>query len=146
MATAGPILNLPSRQDIIDINHYHIAETGGLFVPPNNLRQPGSLDWVLDAIQVSVFGVDRYPSLEHKAAGVAYVIIAGHVFHDGSKRTGMSAIKAILDMNGFDLHASADDVIEIALSLAGGHGQPKLAFDAFVEWIADRMKLQPYVR
>ncbi len=129
----------PTRQDIVRLNRRHIEESGGLYLEPDNLRNSGSLEWVLEAIQYPLFGIDHYPTLAEKAAMLAWVIIRNHVFHDGCKRTGMSALDAFVRLNGFELGASDDEIVEAALQVAGGEADTTIAFEEFVQWVRDKL-------
>jgi death-on-curing protein len=108
-------LRFPTREDIVRLNRRLVEETGGEFVPPDNLMNPGSLEWVLEAIQYPLFGVDQYPTLADKAALLAWIIIEGHVFHDGNKRTGMATLISFIRLNGYQLDVSPDEIVEVAL-------------------------------
>lgn len=132
----------PTREDIISLNRRHIQKAKNFYVEPDNLRQPGSLEWVLEAIQYPLFDVDNYPTIVEKAAILAWIIIDGHVFHDGNKRTGMSALDIFIRQNGYRLDATNDEIIEIALLIAGQNPQRNYAFDELVQWVRD--KLTPY--
>jgi len=123
----------------VRLNRQHIQETGGTYCPPENVRNVGSLSWVLDAIQYRLFGEDQYPRIEQKAALLAWVIIDGHVFYDGCKRTGMSAMEVFLHENGARLLATNDEVVEIALELARGPHGGGCSFDDFVVWLESRI-------
>ena len=96
MGDFGPVLIFPSRELIIRHNHRVVLETTGSFFPPDNLINPGSLDWVLNAIQHPIFGIDPYPGLISKAALLAWTIINDHIFYDGNKRTGMYVLETLL--------------------------------------------------
>ena len=124
---------------IIKVNRYHISKTKGLYIGANNLHASGSLEWVVDAIRYPLFGVDRYPTIEEKAAQLAWVIIDGHVFHDGNKRTGMSVMIAFLKANGYVLRASSDELVEIALKIAN-RNQSKYDVNSLVAWLRERIK------
>jgi death on curing protein len=111
-----------------------VAEFGGIFLAGDqNLANPGSLEHVLDAIQGSVFGHDPLPTLVEKAAALAWRVIAGHVFHDGNKRTGMEACRLFLDLNGYVMRIDRE-VIDISLRIACR----QVEFEEFVEWVRER--------
>ena len=118
MGKASQTLKFPTVGNIIAHNRIHIQKTKGIYAGKDNLRTPGSLKWVVDAIQYPLFGVDSYPTIEEKAAQLAWVVIDGHIFHDGNKRTGISSMLAFLDINGYTVKASHDELIEIALNIA----------------------------
>ncbi|HCU56687.1 MAG TPA: hypothetical protein DF984_00405 [Anaerolineaceae bacterium] len=106
----------PRREHIIRINHQVIKSTKGLFVPPDNLSNPNSLEWVLNTIQYPLS--DLYETLESKASLLAWTIIRSHVFNDGNKRTGMVALETFLKINGENIEATDDEIKEIALYVA----------------------------
>ncbi len=121
-------------EDLIEINRRMIEEFGGVyFSQDRNLLFPGSLDHILDSIQSNIFDIDRYPTIFEKAAGLAWRIIVGHVFHDGNKRTGMEASRLFLEINGFKLKIDIDTV-NIALMVA----KKEIQFSEFVDWIMER--------
>lgn len=133
MAETSLPLVIPTVDRVVRWNRRLIAAYGGEFSEPDNLLSSGSLNWVLDAIGHSVFGFDPYPTIPHKAALVARTIIAGHVFFDGNKRTGMFAAARILEVNGYTYTATQDEVIQIALEVAAGHAG-SLTMEDLVEW------------
>jgi death-on-curing protein len=133
-------LNFPSRENIININNYHIEHTGGFHQGIDNLLNPGSLEWVLDTIQYPLFGVNRYPTMVEKAALLTWIIIAEHVFYDGNKRTGISALKIFLKVNGYNIKASNDELIEISLRIAGGI-DGFYSLEDFTQWIRSKLYL-----
>jgi death on curing protein len=98
------ISQLPSIADIIEINRQMIREFGGIyFEADRNLRNPGPLEHVLEAVQGSLFGKELYPSLSEKAAAICWRIITAHVFHDGNKRTGIESCHLLLEINGINM-------------------------------------------
>lgn len=142
----SPSLQYPTREDIVNLNRAHLARSGGEFTPPDNLLNPGSLEWVLEAIQHPLFGTDRYPSVEEKAAALAWIIIDRHVFYDGNKRTGMSALIIFGEANGYSFQAPDDEIVEAALQIAhtdadGSH--EGYSFEVFVEWVRKNVSRPP---
>ena len=121
--------------EIVLINRRMIDEYGGYSEGQDNLRNPGSLKYILDAIQGSLFGQDRYPTLVDKAAAVAWYIIMHHVFHDGNKRTGMGACRSLLEANGHTMRID-EEVKDVAYQIAGR----QLPFSDFVHWLEERVE------
>jgi len=134
-------LIFPTREDIIKLNRRHIEKSRNFYVGLDNLRNSNSLEWVLEAIQYPLFGVDNYPTLAEKAAILAWTIIDGHVFYDGNKRTGMSALDILIRQNGYQLDASNDEFVEIALRIANKNPEQDYTFDEFAEWVRDKLIL-----
>lgn len=91
-----------------------LAKSGGLF----GTRHPGVLASLETKPLQSVFGKTLYPTVFEKAAVYAETIISQHPFVDGNKRTGMMASFTFLEVNGFRVTATDDDVFTYALVIA----------------------------
>jgi death-on-curing protein len=140
MGEIGKALIIPTSQDIISLNLYHIKKSGGLLSGTDNLKNLDSLEWVLEAIRYPLFGIQQFPTVVEKVAILTWVIIEGHVFNDGNKRTGISTLKIFLKVNNYDLNASSDELIDIALKIADSTNK-KYTFEEFVLWIRERLVL-----
>ncbi len=140
MGETGRIINFPTREDIVKLNRYHIASTGGMHDGGDNLRNPESLEWVLDAIQHPLFGVNQYPTIADKAARLTWVISAGHIFHDGNKRTGTSALMIFLQTNGYRLDVSNDEIIDVMVQISSPDKEV-FSYEKYVEWIRSKIVL-----
>jgi death-on-curing protein len=140
MGTTSRAIVFPTHDDIVEINRYHIESTGGFHDGGNNIINLGSLKWVLDAIQHPLFGVDQYPSIAEKAAILSWKITAGHVFFDGNKRTGTSALLIFLQANGYRLDASHDDIIDMMLHISSPEKEI-FDYEDYVEWIRDKIAI-----
>lgn len=124
--------------DVVEINRRMIAEFDGFYTDHDrNLANPGSLEHILFVIQGPIFGHDLYPTLFEKAAAIAHRIIAGHIFHDGNKRTGMQACYNFLALNGYKMRVDRE-VIVMALRIARG----EIEIPALAEWIERRVAEQ----
>jgi death-on-curing protein len=127
-------LQVLTVSEIVEINRRMIAEFGGIFLEGDrNLANPGSLEYVLEAIQGSFFGYEPYPTIVEKAAAICWRIIANHVFHDGNKRTGMESCRLFLESNGYAMRIDFE-VVDMALRIATGEVQ----FPEFVQWVEQR--------
>ena len=130
MAGTGPEIEYPTAEQVCDINYRMIKATGGRWDPPDNGQNLGSLEYVLYAISSTFFGVDRYPSLKEKAAGLAHHIISRHVFNDGNKRTGMQIALEFLEKNSLPIRV---DPSLITIAEALGEGSADAA--DFLRWL-----------
>ncbi|MCE9646898.1 MAG: type II toxin-antitoxin system death-on-curing family toxin [Chloroflexi bacterium] len=130
----------PNRLAIINLNRRHIILSGGTWNGPENLINPGTLEWALDAIQYPLFDLQLYPSMAEKAAILAWSIIDGHVFYDGCKRTGMSVIEVFLLTNGYGLDAQGAEIIDLAKKIAKRVEEPYSLVE-FTGWL--RSRIQP---
>jgi death-on-curing protein len=134
MGGAGKIL---TKADVVEINRRMINTFGGVFFAgDDNLVNPGSLDYVLEEIGGTLFGVSKYPSLVEKVALIGWRIIIGHIFHDGNKRTGMEACRVYLELNGYDMKIDSE-VVNIAKRIA----KNDISYSEFVSWIRERIEV-----
>ncbi len=124
----------PNRVQIISLNYQIINSTKGLFVPPNNLINSNSLEWVLNTIQYPLYGM--YTTLEEKASLMAWTIIRDHVFNDGNKRTGMVALETFIKMNGKTLFLTDNEIKDIALYVAEPNNK-RTSKDDLTNWIKE---------
>jgi death-on-curing protein len=140
MGETGGTIIFPKRDEVIELNRYHIANTGGFHNGGDNLRSRGSLEWVLDAIQHPLFGIALYPTIIEKAAILSWIISAEHIFHDGNKRTGTSSLLIFLQVNGYHLEVSNDEIIEMIIRISARDYQDYI-FQDYVEWIRSKIVL-----
>ena len=117
MENSGREIAYPTVEQICEINRRMIQEFGGLFIPPDNLFNSNALEYVLDAIRSSIFGIDIYPTLKEKAAAIAHHIISRHVFRDGNKRTGTHVAWEFLRANGVRIHLDSS-IVELTVAIA----------------------------
>ncbi len=103
---------------------------------------PGGLKWVLDAIRYPLFGVECYPTLADKASLLAWIIIADHVFFDGCKRTGMSAMEVFLISNGYQLPVAGDEIRDVGIRIAK-HVEENYTREELARWVRSRMRFIP---
>lgn len=101
-----------TRETILAFNKEEINNSGGMFIGVDNLMNPAALDYILEAVESTSFGVDRYPSITEKAAAIGHRIITRHVFNDGNKRTGLQSCYVFLALNGFEMNLEPEDKVE----------------------------------
>jgi death on curing protein len=140
MAATSWAVNIPTVAQVVRWNRLLIDKYTGSFVEPDNLLFPDSLSWVLEAVEYPVFGCHPYSTIYQKAAIIAWIIITGHVFHDGNKRTGLFAAGQILQANGHTLTASQDEIVNVALEIAT-HGESNMTFELLADWFERHSRL-----
>lgn len=97
----------------------HVAErTLGPKVP---VRDHGLLESALTRPRATAFGVDAYPSLEHKAAALLHSLARNHALVDGNKRLALAATIAFLGLNGRRLTLSNEEAYTLVMDVASGH-------------------------
>lgn len=94
-------------------------------------------DWTL--LESAVYGPRQpyYPRLPRKAAALMRSLIKNHPFVDGNKRVGVAGTFLFLAMNDRWLAATNADMIEIALTVAGTHGDPGI--NGIEAWLRPRI-------
>ena len=104
-----------------------LAEIGGA----PGLRDETLLESAVDAPEAGFGGQELYPSVEARAARLAFGLVRNHPFIDGNKRVGVLAMLVTLEGNGINLDTSDDDLIDLGLGLAEG----RMETDEVVAWI-----------
>lgn len=115
MEDSGGEIVYPTVEQVCEVNRRMIEEFGGLFVPPSNLLNLNALEYILDVVKSSLFGM--YPTLKEKATALTYHIISRHVFNDGNKRTGTHIAWEFLHANGVNLFLEPS-IVELTLTIA----------------------------
>lgn len=119
MEDSGKEIAYPTAGLICEVNRRMIEdeEFGGLFIEPHNLANPNALQYIVDAVQFSIYDLNLYPTLKEKAAAIAYHIISRHIFHDGNKRTGAHMAWEFLRANGKEILLD-ESIVELTVAIA----------------------------
>ena len=104
-----------------------IAQSGGSL----GLRDEGLLESAVHRPQASFGGHDLYPDLFSKTAALGHAVIHNHPFLDGNKRIGYEAMRLMLRLNGFDVHASVETAFGFVMGMTAG----KLTEQAIADWL-----------
>ena len=110
------MIRLTERQ-IVKIHSDLIAKTGGI----EGIRDKGILDSAVNSPFMTFDGEDLYPTIQHKAAQLAFFIISNHPFIDGNKRIGLHVMLIFLELNGVTLKYTQNELTKIGLMLADGN-------------------------
>ena len=105
-----------SVQDVIWIHANTIEHEGGL----GAIRDYPLLESAVMMPQQKFEGRYLHRGIPAMAAAYLYHITRNHPFCDGNKRAGAIAAFVFLDVNGFDLTASAAALERVVLDVAGG--------------------------
>lgn len=93
-----------------------LAATGGL----PGLRDCGLLESAVASVDAGFEDVEQYPSVEEKAARLAYALISNHAFVDGNKRTGVLAMLMTLKLNSAAPRYTQQELMDLGLDTANG--------------------------
>lgn len=114
--------------EIIALQEKVIAKTGGSY----GLRDRGLLESAVYSANSAFGDVEVYPSLEEKAARLAFAITGNHAFVDGNKRIGMLVMLLTLRLNGRAVAHTQAELIALGLGVAEG----SLGYAEILAWIA----------
>ena len=117
---------------VLLLYQYLMEETGG----SAGVRDFGLLNSALESAYATFDQKELFPSKEEKAAKIGSALVSNHAFVDGNKRIGMYVMLAFLEVNGIEISASNEEVVEVGLSLAKG----ELKYEDLLEWIKKHMK------
>ena len=113
-----------------------IREHGGLM----GLRDENALESALARARQR-WTYEPESDLARLAADYAFGICSSHPFRDGNKRISFLAAVMFLGLNGLDLIAPEEEVVETMLAVASS----KLDEEAIAAWIRSRTRPRPSV-
>ena len=92
------------------------------------MRDAGLLQSAVAMPQASFGGEYPHKNLFEMAAAYLFHIVQNHPFIDGNKRTGAAAGVIFLAMNGVEIDADEDGLVDITLRVARGQaGKAEIA-------------------
>ena len=100
------------------------------------LRDRGALEAAVARPQATFGGEDLYPDIEAKAAALLHSLVMNHPFVDGNKRTGAAAAELFMSLNGLDLTADDEELVDITLAVARG----EVSAEALAIWLRQRSR------
>lgn len=109
-----------SFDEILRIHDRMIVDFGG----EAGILSEGSLENCVALPMMSVFGTETSKSVWSKAAALMHCIEIRHPFVDGNKRTGWTAARVFLLLNGFGLNASTENAETTVRRVAQGEMEP----------------------
>lgn len=114
-------------EEIIMLHEKLIAATGGT----PGLRDRGLLESAVASVNAGFEDVEQYPTIEEKAARLAFSLVSNHAFVDGNKRVGMLAMLTTLSLNNLPVQNTRAELIALGLAAASGAAK----YDEILEWV-----------
>ena len=118
-----------TKQQVIILHEILIKHSGGA----DGVRDMGLLDSALEAPFITFSSFSNYPTIQSKAARLAFGLIKNHPFVDGNKRIGILAMVSFLEVNGIKLFCTDSELIDLGLCLADGSIEEKALLDFIIE-------------
>ena len=112
---------------VLALHDLAIQEFGGLA----GLRSAELLASAVLTPQQSAFAEDAYPTIADKAGAYAASLSENQPFLDGNKRTAALALLVFLDINGYELRQSDDEIAVMFEDLAQQH----IDRGTFIGWV-----------
>ena len=117
-------------KQILYLHEQIIERSGGL----GGLCDQSLLESAIYRPQATFGGHDLYPDLFSKAEALGHSLILNHAFVDGNKRTGFTAMRLMLRLNGYDLRASSRTKFHFVMSVA----LKKFTEQEMTDWLRKR--------
>jgi len=111
-----PNVQYLSVDNVLRLHSLAIEHFGGA----SGVRDDALLESAVMMPQAAFGGQELHPDLPSKCGAYLFHISQAHAFMDGNKRTAMAAALTFLRLNGHDINADDDDLIEIGLGVAAG--------------------------
>lgn len=122
-----PPLETLSFDDVLKIHEDAVNTYGGD-------HGPLDLKAIHTALQIPFDGFaekEYYPGIHQKAAALGYMLVKGNPFLDGNKRTGFMAMEAFLQLNGYNIEANTQEVVQTFVGVAAG----EITLPALSDWV-----------
>lgn len=107
--------------DLIDLHDLALERYGGL-----QGHDEGCVEAKAIMPQDGFGDREYYPGLFKKAAVYMYYITINHCFKDGNKRTGYLAASTFLNLNGYIIKVSDEELYHKCIEIADKNSRPEL--------------------
>jgi death on curing protein len=126
------VIKYLNGDEIVVLHQLLLDEFGGM----HGITEQGfgRLEIAVGTPQQTMFGDDLYPTLHDKGAAFFRALVRGHPFSDGNKRVAVLALCEFLGRNGAELHATNDEVYDLAMAAAND-----LSREAIVAWLREHV-------
>ena len=101
------------------------------------IKDDGLLDSALQAPFQTYDGQELYPTVVGKIVRLGYGLITNHPFVDGNKRIGALALLTLLELNGYSIEATDQELTDIIMGVAAGQKTE----DYLNEWVISRISM-----
>lgn len=120
-----------SKSQIISLHKSLIEEFGGEY----GIRDDNLLDLAINSPFQTFDGKELYLGPINQIVHLTYSLIKNHPFIDGNKRIGAHLMLILLELNGYYLEYSQEELIEIILSVAASTKSE----EALLKWVKNHI-------
>ena len=121
-----------SIEQLLRLHQIQLRAFGGA----PGLRNRGGLEAAAARPQMTFGGDDLYADPGAKAAALMHSIVMNHPFVDGNKRVGAMAAELFLAVNGHELDAPDEALVDLSFAVARG----EVSAEALAIWIRQRTR------
>ena len=121
-----------TKKQILAMHGKLASLTGGA----SGIREEALLDSALEQPFQAFGGEDLYPTVQAKAARLAFGLAKNHALLDGNKRIACHSMLVFLALNGVELDYSQQELSDTFFALASG----TLDEAGLLEWILQHQK------
>ena len=121
-----------TKKQILAMHGKLASLTGGA----SGIREEALLDSALEQPFQAFGGEDLYPTVQAKAARLAFGLAKNHALLDGNKRIACHSMLVFLALNGVELDYSQQELSDTFFALASG----ALDEAGLLEWIGKHQK------
>lgn len=118
--------------EVLAIHDDMVERYGGSF----GIRDLGLIQSAIARPQATFGGEDLYPTIIDKASALFHSLIFNHAFADGNKRTSLTSTARFLHLNGYELNADNQELIDFPLRVENRH----LDIEEISEWLRKHTK------
>lgn len=116
-----------NKKQILFLHKSLIDEFGGEY----GIRDENLLELSINSPFQTFDKKDLYAGEVRKIVHLSFSLIKNHPFLDGNKRIGAHVLLVMLELNGFSIEYSQDDLIDIILRVAAS----EISEDEFLNWV-----------
>ncbi|XAQ41720.1 type II toxin-antitoxin system death-on-curing family toxin [Ralstonia solanacearum] len=111
-----------TAEDVIDIHNRLVVvfADDGDPISPHGVRDTNLIEMAVHRPQTSLGGIEKYRSIESKAAALFHSLVQNHPFHNGNKRTALVSTVRYLDLNRRRVYGTDDELFDLVTSVADG--------------------------
>lgn len=120
-----------SKSQIISLHKSLIEQFGGEY----GIRDDNLLDLSINSPFQTFDGKELYLGPINQIVHLTYSLIKNHPFIDGNKRIGAHLMLILLELNGYYLEYSQEELIEIILSVAASTKSE----EALLKWVKNHI-------